>query len=115
MRAFGSFMTWLAMRAGPAEAACAIRADLLLWCGVCEALAETMRRLEPGLPAPVVEYFALFSTPPERFIAGAREVAAYGLARGEEPAVIGHAVAQVEPVLAGFWAASLKPAAPAAR
>ncbi|MEU6339225.1 hypothetical protein ABZ839_33385 [Streptomyces cellulosae] len=109
MRAFGSLMGWLAMRAGPAEAACVIRADLLLWCGSCKALSEALNRLDPGLPEPVLEYVGLFATAPQRFVDGAHEVAAYGLARGESPAVVEHAVAQVEPVLAGFWAAALEP------
>ncbi|WP_150492868.1 hypothetical protein [Streptomyces kanamyceticus] len=107
MRAFDSLMGWLAMRSGPAEAACAMRADLLLWCAACEALGEALGRVEPALPSPVLEYVALFRAAPPRFVDGAREVVAYGLAHGENPAVIEHAVSQVEPTLAGFWAAAL--------
>ncbi|MEU7581419.1 hypothetical protein AB0B50_27870 [Streptomyces sp. NPDC041068] len=111
MRDFGSFMSWLAMRAGPAEAAGAVRADLLLWCGSCAALADELTRHEAPLPQPVIDYFSLFQTPPERFIEEAREVAAYGLAQGEEPAAVERGIAQVEPVLSRFWAAAVQPSA----
>lgn len=109
MRDFGSFMSWLAMRAGPAEAACAVRADLLLWCGTCAALTEELERQEAPMPQPVIDYFSLFQTAPERFIEEAREVAAYGLARGEAPALVEQGIAQVEPVLSRFWAAAVQP------
>ncbi|MGI5441001.1 hypothetical protein ACQEV4_27565 [Streptomyces shenzhenensis] len=115
MRAFGSLMGWLAMRAGPAEAACAIRADLLLWCGVCSALTDALRASDSPLPEPVTDYFELFRSAPDRFVDGAREVAAFGLAHGESPAMVEYAVAQVEPVLAGFWSAALEPTARASR
>ncbi|MGW2228474.1 hypothetical protein [Streptomyces formicae] len=112
MRAFGSLMGWLAMRAGPAEAACVIRADLLLWCAACEALGEALGAVEPELPTPVLAYVALFRAAPPRFVDGARDVVAHGLAHGESPAVIEHAVSQVEPTLAAFWTAALSPAPP---
>lgn len=111
MREFGSLMAWLAMRAGPAEAACAVRADLLLWCAACGALAEGLARQDSALPQAVIGYFSLFKDPPLQFVEGAREVAAYGLAHGEDPTIAACGVDRVEPVLSRFWRAAAEPSA----
>ncbi|MFD5513896.1 hypothetical protein ACFWIB_40185 [Streptomyces sp. NPDC127051] len=108
MRAYGDFMTWLAMRAGPAEAACTLRAEQLLWCSAASALAEVLRGLKHQLPDPVTQYFAAVPAVPDRFLRGAREAAAFGLAHGESPAMIEHTVTQVEPLLTDFWSAALQ-------
>ncbi|MGW2090102.1 hypothetical protein [Streptomyces sp. NPDC001880] len=114
MRDFGSLMAWLAMRAGPAEAACAIRSDLLLWCAACGALAEGLANQDSPLPQPVIDYFSLFKAPPEQFVEGARAVAAYGLSHGEDPVIAACGIDRVEPVLSRFWAAATELSAPAA-
>jgi len=98
--AFAGFISWLGIGAGPGAAALALRNDLLLWCGVCAALAEAVGNTPP--PA-VTGYLAMYATPPVALISAAEEVARAAMAEGEDPSTVLDASTRVEPVLTAFW------------
>ncbi|MBB5959646.1 hypothetical protein FHS29_006267 [Saccharothrix tamanrassetensis] len=101
VKRFTEFISWVALHAGAGEAALLARTDFLLWCGVCEPLAEALA--DTGAPSEVQAYVRQYAEVPPEVSDGAAEVIDFGLATGEREEWITRSAPAVEPLLRGFW------------
>jgi hypothetical protein len=102
VRRFTEFISWVALHAGPAEAALLARTDFTLWCNSCAALADALRDAEE-VPEEVVAYIDAYRENPPEVADGVLEVIEYGLAQGEARDWITRSAVRMDPALRAWW------------
>ena len=82
-QAYPAFVAWLALNGGRADVGLAFLVNLVAWGESCARIAAALRE-HHRLGDEEVSFFDFFAVPPPRFEERALEVAAAGLAAGEE-------------------------------
>ncbi|MEE1928273.1 hypothetical protein V1J52_08710 [Streptomyces sp. TRM 70351] len=102
VRQFTEFISWVALHAGPAEAALLARTDFALWCRTCAEIADVFREVD-GVPPEALGYTDAYRDNPPEVADGVLEVIDYGLAQGERDAWVTRSAVRMEPALREWW------------
>ncbi|MDT9683117.1 hypothetical protein RND61_13695 [Streptomyces sp. TRM76323] len=102
VKRFTEFISWVALHAGPAEAALLARTDFTLWCTTCAELADAVRELDE-VPQEIVSYIDAYRENPPEVADGVLEVIEYGLAQGEPEEWITRSAVRMDPALRAWW------------
>ncbi|MEV0247173.1 hypothetical protein AB0H76_11340 [Nocardia sp. NPDC050712] len=103
IRALAEFQAWVALHAGPAEAALSMWADGVLWEATSTAWADILRATADA-PAAIIEHLDGGSSYAEG--TGAEHITpviAYGLAHGEAESGITRSADRVDQVMRTWW------------
>ncbi|MFD6802855.1 hypothetical protein [Streptomyces cyaneofuscatus] len=104
VRRFTEFISWVALHAGPGEAALLARTDFTLWCGSCAALVDVLNESE-GIPEEALAYIRAYRDNPPEVANGGLEVIEYGRAQREPEKWIIRSAVRMEPALRSWWRA----------
>lgn len=101
-QAYPAYLAWNAVFGTCSAVALAMLANLEEWGGYCDRVAAALLA-RYGLAEPDVAFFRFFAAPPPDFAAQAAEVAAGGLAAGDDPRQAVRAALALHAYETAFW------------
>ncbi|MFF9899670.1 hypothetical protein [Streptomyces longispororuber] len=108
VRRFTEFISWVALHAGPGEAALLARTDFTLWCNTCAVLADVLDEAQ-DVPAEATSYIDAYRENPPEVADGVLQVIEYGQRHDEPDEWITRSALRMEPALRAWWQAVAAP------